>query len=290
MTASAPVTNRPRRSFRRRAARFVLRSLARLAVVYLVVLVVMLFLENKLVYQPSPATAWQPPADPHTQDGWMTAADGAQVHGWWLPPERPEVGAVLVAHGNGGNLSDRGPFAADLHHALGAGVLLFDYPGYGKSPGKPSEQGCYASAEAAYHWLTDAAKIPENRIVLLGESLGGGPAVELATRHPDCRAVVLVSTSTSCPAAAKYHYRWLPTRWLMRNRFDNLTKIGRVKRPVFIAHGTADEIVPFRHGEELFAAANEPKEFLRLDGAPHDIMLLGDFCAVLRRFLERAAP
>ena len=132
-------------------------------------------------------------------------------------------------------------------------------------------------------------QVPANRIVLLGESLGGGPAVELATRH-DHRALVLVFTFTSLPTVAKVHYRMLPTQLLMRTRFDNLAKIGRCRRPVFIAHGTADDVVPFAHGEALFAAANEPKEFLRLEGFGHDLALGDRLCVPLAQFLARHAP
>jgi fermentation-respiration switch protein FrsA (DUF1100 family) len=268
----------------------VLRWLIFLGVAYLGVVAVFKLLENSLVFRPtSAAEEWLTPVDPRTQDVSFASADGTMLHGWWLPPERPGDGAVLVAHGNGGNLSHRGRLAADLHRTLGAGVLLFDYPGYGKSEGKPSEAGCYASGEAAYRWLTDGAKVPANRVVLLGESLGGGPAVELATRH-DHRALVLMFTFTSLPAVAKVHYRWLPTHTLMRNRFDNLAKIGRCNRPVFVAHGTADEVIPLAHGEQLFAAANEPKAFLPLDGLTHNVLVGEQFYAALARFLETAAP
>src|SRR5262249_20051937 len=158
----------------------------------------------------------------------------------------------------GGNLSHRGALMAALRSHLGRSVLAYDYPGYGKSDGEPTEPGCYAAGEAAYRWLTDERKVPANRILLLGESLGGGVAVELASRF-DHEALVLVFSFTSLPAAARCHYPWLPCGLLMSNRYDNLSKIGRCHRPVFITHGTADEIVPFRQGEELFAAANEPK-------------------------------
>jgi fermentation-respiration switch protein FrsA (DUF1100 family) len=261
-----------------------------LLVVYLGVVAVLFWLERSLVFQPSsPAESWLPPVDPRTQDVWFADAGGTKLHGWWLPPDRPETGAVLVAHGNGGNVSHRGKLAADLRRELGTGVLVFDYPGYGKSEGTPGEEGCYAAGEAALTWLTDEAKVPPGRVVLLGESLGGGTAVELATRH-DHRALVLVFTFTSLPAAAKVHYPWLPTHTLMRTRFDNLSKIGRVRRPVFIAHGTADEVVPFRHGEELYVAANEPKEFLRLEGFTHNLLIGDLLCDPLARFLARYAP
>lgn len=274
----------------RRIRRFVVRRLISYPLLYVGVVAVFLLLERSLVFRPSsPADAWLAPEDARTKDVWFADEHGTKLHGWWIPPERPEDGAVLVCHGNGGNVTHRGRLAADLRRTLGAGVLVFDYPGYGKSEGKPTEAGCYAAGDAAFRWLKDVAKVPPNRVILLGESLGGGPAVELATRH-DHRALVLVFTFTSLPAAAKVHYPWLPCRTLMRTRFDNLAKIGRCTRPVFIAHGTADEIIPFSHGEQLFAAANEPKEFLRMEGVTHNILLGDALCVPLAAFLRRYAP
>lgn len=261
-----------------------------LAVVYVGIVFVFWLLERTLVFRPSSADeSWRSPVDSATRDVEMLSSDGTRLHGWWLPGPEPAAGAFLVAHGNGGNLSHRGRLAADLRRTTRAGVLLFDYPGYGKSEGRPTEEGCYAAGEAAFEWLTDKERIPSRNIVLMGESLGGGTAVELATRH-DHRALVLIFTFTSLPAAAKAHFAFLPTRQMMRTRFDNLSKIGRCHRPVFIAHGPQDDVVPFSHGEELFAAANPPKEFLRLDGFGHDLDLGDTLCLPLARFLEHEAP
>jgi len=275
---------------KQRIRRFIIRRLWAYPLIYVGVVLVFLLLERSLVFRPSsPAESWLEPVDPKSKDVFFTDAAGTKLHGWWTAPDDPAAGAVLVAHGNGGNVTHRGPLAADLRRHLGAGVLLFDYPGYGKSESKPSEETCYASAEAAYLWLKNEAHIAPGRIILLGESLGGGPAVEMATRH-EHRALVLVFTFTSLPAAAKYHYPWLPTKWLMQTRFDNLSKIGRCPQPVFIAHGTADEIVPFAHGEQLFAAANESKEFLRMEGMTHNILLGDTLCVPLAVFLRKHAP
>ncbi len=247
-------------------------------------------LERSLVFRPSsPAESWYPAVHAGTRDVSFASSDGAQIHAWWLPGRDPAAGAFLVSHGNGGNLSHRGLLAADLRRTTGAGVLLYDYPGYGNSAGKPTEESCYAAGAAAYEWLTDQEKLAPRCIVLLGESLGGGTAVELATRY-DHRALVLIFTFTSLPAVAKYHYPFLPTRQLMRTRFDNLEKIGRCHRPVFIAHGSSDKVVPFSHSEALFTAANEPKEFLRLEGFGHDLVLGDALCKPLASFLERTAP
>jgi fermentation-respiration switch protein FrsA (DUF1100 family) len=125
--------------------------------------------------------------------------------------------------------------------------------------------------------------------VLIGESLGTGVAVDLATRH-EHRALVLLCPFTTLPAAAKSRFPFLPTHTFMRTRFDSLAKIGGCPRPLFVAHGTDDSTVPFWQGEALFAAANEPKEFLRLDGLGHDIRLGDRLCVPLARFLAAHAP
>ena len=127
-------------------------------------------------------------------------------------------------------------------------------------------------------------KVALERIMLFGGSLGGAMAVELATRQPH-RALILVSTFTSVPDMAQLTVPWLPSRWLVRHRFDNLAKIGQCQGPVFIAHGTADRLVPFSQGERLFAAAKEPKCFFPMEGYDHHNSPGADFYAKLREFL-----
>ncbi|HEV3385288.1 MAG TPA: alpha/beta hydrolase [Gemmata sp.] len=279
----------PRKSFRLRVVRFIGRWLFLFTFFYLGVVVVFWLLERNLVFRPSSAAEWKPPVNPRTEDISLVAADGTKLHAWWLPGRDRAAGAFIHAHGNGGNLSHRGQFAADLQQATGAGVLMFEYPGYGKSEGKPTEEGCYAAGEAAFEWLTRSAGFPAERIVLMGESLGGGTAVELATRH-EHRALVLIYTFTSLPAAAKSHFPFLPTKQLMRTRFDNLSKIGRCHRPVFIAHDPKDEVIPFSHSLALFGAAKPPKEFLQLDGHGHHLPKGDTLCVPIAKFLVEKAP
>src|SRR5439155_16180149 len=123
----------------------------------------------------------------------------------------------------------------------------------------------------------------------LGASLGGAMSVELARRH-ECRAVVLIKAFTSIPDMAQEVFPWLPARYFVRHGYDNLAKLPYVRRPVFIAHGTGDRLTPYTHGERLYAAANEPKEFLRLDGDDHNTPLPDEFFERLRRFLAAHAP
>jgi fermentation-respiration switch protein FrsA (DUF1100 family) len=254
---------------------------------YLGVVVVLLALEHRLVFCPTPAVEdWLPPPSPEVQDVGFICADGVRVHAWWYPHPRA-AGALLYLHGNAGNLSHRAQSIAKFHDGLEESVLIVDYPGYGRSGGRPSEKGCYAAADAAYDWLLEAQKVDPAKIILYGGSLGGGVAVDLASRRPH-RAVVLVKTFTSAPDVACCIYPWLPARWLMRTRFDSLGKIGKIHQPVFIAHGTADALIPFEQGKRLYEAANPPKEFYTLDGADHNDPLPSDFIPRLKSFLHSA--
>src|SRR5262249_23300650 len=154
------------------------------------------------------------------QDVTLPSADGTRIHAWWCPPDGWEAphGATLYCHGNYGNLSQRGQSilrwqAPPLRQA----VLIFDYPGYGKSAGKPSEAGCYAAADAAYDWLVQQQRVPAERLLLHGGSLGSGVAVELASRRRN-RGLALVAPFTSVPDMAQTLFPWLPARWLVRNQ------------------------------------------------------------------------
>jgi fermentation-respiration switch protein FrsA (DUF1100 family) len=270
-------------------------NLARLAVIglylYVASVAVLMAAEDRIVYNAVSATVrWrEPPPGLNPQDVEFTTADGIRLHGWWCPPANwtPEQGALLSCHGKGGNLTlVAGDFTA-WRKTLNVSVLLFDYPGYGKSGGQPSEAGCYAAADAAYDWLVNVQHVPPERVLIHGQSLGGGVAVDLAVRRPQ-RALILTSTFTSFPDAAQAKVLIFPAKWLTHNQFRNVDKIGRLKTPVFIAHGTADDWIPYEQGERLFAAVTSPqKRFLRVDGGPHNL-LHGGIERAIRDFLNEA--
>lgn len=270
--------------------RRLVRWLVRLAVIYLGVCLVLMFLENSLLYHPHKDTdSWlPPPAGLPVEDVWVETPDGTRIHGWYFP-KAGATGVLLYCHGNAGNLSHRGPVAPEFMAALGQSILLFDYPGYGKSDGKPSEAGCYAAADAVYDWLTQTKQIPGERIILFGKSLGGGVATDLAVRRPH-RAVVLVKAFTSFPDIAQSQVPYLPSRWLVRNKFDNLEKIARCTQPVAVSAGDCDTLIPWWMGEKLFATAQEPKWFYRMAGCGHNDALPPEFLSGLAEFLQRSAP
>src|SRR5262249_37238925 len=147
-----------------------------------------------------------------------------RIHAWWIPQPGAR-GALLYCHGNAGNLSHCARLALLLKQALGESVLLIDYPGYGKSEGQPNEPGCHAAGDAAHEWLIQVQKIPPERVILFGTSLGAAVATDLASRRPH-RALVLVRAFTSAPDMAQHLYPFLPARWLTRSRFDSLARIG----------------------------------------------------------------
>lgn len=248
--------------------------------------------EDRLVFRPThtPEPASEPDgirltagaSGPRAYPITLATADGTPIRAWWCPVPGA-TGAVLYCHGNAGDLHDRAEPVARVMAELGESVLVFDYPGFGLSGGKPSEAGCYAAADAAYDWLTHN-DIPADRITVVGVSLGGGVAVDLASRRP-ARALVLVKTFTSIPDVAAHLLLGLPVRNLMTNRFDSRAKIGRCRQPLFVASGTADRLIPYRHGVELYDAGNEPKRFHPLAGSDHNDPLTPDFFAALREFL-----
>lgn len=262
-----------------------LRSLLYVLVGYAGLVLMLVALENKLVYHPT--TDWAPPPNADIGDVELVCADGTPIHGWWCPAKDADL-VLLYCHGNAGNLSWRGNSIVKLRELLGVSVLIIDYPGYGKSEGSPSEQGCYQSADAAYEWLADKKNFAPKKIVLYGGSLGGGVVVDLASRK-DHLALVLVKTYTSLPDAACSLYWWLPVpiRSLMTNRFDSMSKIASCRRPVFVAHGTGDEFIPYAQGERLYQAANEPKRFFSIPGARHNDPLPEGFFTSLKEFLAK---
>lgn len=255
---------------------------------WLFVVVAAMFLENSLIYFPAvyPEGDWNPAGLP-VEDAWFQAADGTRLHGWYVPKENARA-AVLFCHGNGGNITHRVDALTMLNRRAAVSVLIFDYRGYGRSEGKPSEAGVLADARAARAWLAAREKIAEADIVLLGESLGGAVAVDLAARD-GARVLVLESTFSSLPDVAAYHYPFLPVRWAMRSQFDAVGKIGMYHGPLFQAHGDVDTIVPLQFGRHLFEAANEPKQFLPLPGHDHNDPMPAEFYEAVAVFLSQSS-
>jgi pimeloyl-ACP methyl ester carboxylesterase len=241
-------------------------------------------LENSLVFHPTPSHADATPLPYPLEDVTLQTADGVKLHARWCP--HPETqGVLLYFHGNAGNLEHRGKLMHDFWRSLDRSVLIVDYPGFGRSEGSPTEAGCYASAEAAYEWLTRVKGIAPDRIVIAGESLGGGVAVDLASKRPH-QALVLIRTFTSVPDVVKTNMGISSANALMVNRFESLKKIPSCKSPVFLAQADRDQSIPYEHAEQMRAACTGRVHFHRLRGLGHNDALPRDFFEELRAFLD----
>ena len=239
-------------------------------------------LANRLIFYPIryPEGDWSAQSRLGAQDRYLTTRDGVRVHAWWM--DQPGSGlATLFLHGNAGNITHREYHANEIR-ASGSALLLLDYRGYGKSEGSPSESGVYADADAAYDFLIQAG-YPPKRIVLHGESLGTAVALDLASRR-ECAGVILEAPLRSVGAIAAGVVPVLGP--LLVRGFDSERKIGRVGAPLLIIHGTSDDIVPFSHGQALFAAAREPKWFWAVKGARHNDLVVEAGTAYRTRLRE----
>lgn len=221
------------------------------------------------------------------QDVFIETADEVTVHGWFVAGRSSQV--LLFFHGNAGNISHRLDSIRQFVE-LGLSVLIIDYRGYGQSGGKTTESGIYRDADAAWRYLTEDRGISASNIILFGRSLGASVASHLAAQHQPL-ALIVESSFTSVPDIAAELYPWLPARWL--SRFGHATRdyVRDVRCPVLVAHSRDDEIIPYHHGEQIYASANEPRTLLTLRGSHNDAFLRDERAYIdgVRTFLTDAS-
>src|SRR5882724_3701193 len=269
--------------------RFLIQVAAGAGGLYLLAIGILMAFEDRFIYHPVPAARWwcEPPSGFAARDVDLVSADGTLIGGRWFPCDGA-AGAVLICHGQAGNLSlECGPRQlTGWIQDIGVSVFIFDYPGYGRSGGIPTEDGCYAAAAAAFDWLTATQQVPPEQVLVYGRSLGTGVAVELASRRPH-RALILVNPYTSLPDVAARRFGLWPAHLVMRNQFPSSAKIGRCFGATLIVHGTDDNLIPYALGRELYEAANEPKRFLSVEGGRHSGGLPSAFFPTVRDFLAQ---
>lgn len=258
----------------------------------LMVVVALRVIENQLIYFPPPYPEGFPSPQTYqgeVEDVWLMTEDGVRINAFYHShPASKQV--LLWFHGNAENIG----YGLEHLRALakiGINILAVDYRGYGRSEGKPDEAGVYHDADAAYDYLINQRHFRPQDIIIYGHSLGGAVAVNLASRRP-CGGLVVQSSFTSALAMARRMFAIPLIGYAAKSRFDSLRKIRDVHAPILIVHGTRDEVVPFAMGQQLFAAAPEPKRFYPIEGAGHNnLMEVGgeSYLACLRRFLDESA-
>jgi len=220
------------------------------------------------------------------EDVYFFSPDGVKLNGWYIPAKEARV-TVLFCHGNAGNISHRIDVIY-LFYKLGLDVFIFDYRGYGRSQGKPTEGGLYLDAQAAYKYLIEKQNLEEESIVIYGKSIGANVAVELCSKV-ETAALISESAFTSALEMGKKLFPFLPLKWLISIKFDALSKIKNITVPKLIIHSEDDKIIPFRHGRKLFEAAPEPKEFYPMRGGHNEALFLAkeDFVNKIDLFLQK---
>jgi hypothetical protein len=201
------------------------------------------------------------------EDCYFTTSDNIRLHGWFISSQQARA-SLLVCHGNAGNISHRIDLAKKLL-SLHINVFMFDYRGYGRSEGEPSEEGLYRDAAAAYDYLLTRHDVDSNHIIAFGQSLGSAVAVDLATKR-QCKALILEAGFSSAADVAQSLFWWLPIHFFIRSKFDSFTKITSLSLPILFIHGENDRTIPLALGKKLYNAANKPKWLYAIPNADHN--------------------
>jgi len=237
-------------------------------VVYVGFGVILYLLQSKFLYCPIKHVTYTPQdIDLKYEDISLVSGNGTKINAWYIPAVNAKD-TLLFCHGNGGNIMHRLDSIQQFNE-LGLNCLIFDYQGYGKSEGKPNEQGTYDDARAAYDWLVDNKKLSSDNIIIFGRSLGGSIAAKLAA-EVDCAGLVLESSFTSYLDMAKSCYPYMPVKFFVKYKYKTIEHLASVTCPLLVIHSLEDDVVPYKFGRELYESANEPKEFVEISGGHND--------------------
>lgn len=269
----------------------ILKLILVVAACYGLLVVIVYLMQGRMLYIPNlpgrTLTATPESAGMDYQDVSIETADGVKLHGWFIPGQSSRV--LLFFHGNAGNISHRLDSIRQFYE-LGLSVFIIDYRGYGQSEGRTTEGGLYRDADAAWRYLIENRSLRASDIVIFGRSLGASVASRLAAQHQPL-ALIVESSFTSVPDIAGDLYPWLPVRYLSHLSHSTRDHVRNVSSPVLVIHSRDDEIIPFHHGEAIFASANEPKTLLAIRGTHNDGFLRDErtYIGGLRAFLAGLA-
>lgn len=217
------------------------------------------------------------------QELWVKTEDGLSLLAWFAPPREQDGKVIVLYHGNAGHIGHR---AAKMQQFIrkGYGVYLCEYRGYGGNPGSISEDGLHKDARSALKWL-DSHGYPPSQWIIYGESLGSGPAVQMAAEFQP-KILVLEAAFSSALDVARVAYPWLPVDYLMKDRFDNMSKIKSVRASLMMIHGDEDTVIPPPLAQKLYDAANHPKELAMIDGGRHNDLYEHHAGSIIMDWLE----
>ena len=224
--------------------------------------------QDKLIFFPSKEII-ETPKDYNLpyKDLYFSLDSQTKIHAWLI--ENPKAKSVIIlCHGNAGNIANRLHLIYHIYQ-MNFSILIFDYPGFGKSTGKVNEESSYQAAQKSWDYLVEEKKVKSNHIIIWGRSIGGAIAAHLA-KNKQAEALILESSFTSLLSIAKKQFPVFPIKQIARYSYDTSKIIAEIKIPTLIIHSKEDEIIPFTHGEELYKKANEPKQFLEIKGSHNE--------------------
>ncbi|MBL7198047.1 MAG: alpha/beta hydrolase [Candidatus Omnitrophica bacterium] len=264
-----------------------MRILRLILIFSILIFVYLKYFERKGIYYPTKGIEFTPThIGLKYEDVFFNTDDGLKLNGWFIPAENPRA-TLLFCHGNAGNISHRIEII-EIFNKLELNVFIFDYRGYGRSQGSPSEEGLYRDAQAAYKYLLNRENIKKGAIVIYGKSIGANVAIDLASKvKPAC--LISESGFSSAYDMAKKLFPYLPIKWIITIKYDALTKIKNIPIPKLIIHSQDDEIIPFRLGKKLFDAAVQPKEFYQMRGGHNEAIFMAreEYGVKINNFLSR---
>ena len=259
-------------------------TLSSIVVAYLVVLVFIYFYQRNLLYHPSENNYQNDEVEFNYEEVYIEVENEIKLKSWLINKDLKKLKTLLIFHGNAGDLSNR-IYKLNELNKLEINILLISWRGFSGNKGSPTEKNLYKDAEAAIKWL-NKKNVNNNQIILYGESLGTGIAVEMAKKN-DFNSIILESPFTSIENSAKIYYPYLPVKYLLKDRYDTVSKIKMVESPIMIMHGEKDDVVPFSMGKELFEKANSPKQSYFTPDDDHMMEFNSSLLKNIKDFIEK---
>ena len=253
-------------------------------IAYVVVIIFIYFYQRNLLYHPSENNYQNDEPQFNYKEVNINVEANIKLKSWFIEKDLIKFKTLLIFHGNAGDLSNR-IYKLNELNKLKLNILLISWRGFSGNNGSPTEKNLYKDAEAAIKWLNQR-KITNNQIILYGESLGTGVAVEMAKKN-NFNSIILESPFTSIENSAKIYYPYLPVKLLLKDRYDSINKIQKIKSPILIMHGKKDDVVPFSMGKELFDKANDPKHSYFTSIDDHMMEFNSELLKEIKNFIEK---
>ena len=253
-------------------------------VIYLILLTLIYINQRKLLYLPSENNYLDDPINFTYNEFFIEVDQEVKIKSWLIEKDLKKYKTILFLHGNAGNLFNRS-YKLNRLNELNLNVLIISWRGFSGNLGKPNETNLYGDAKKAVKWLNDKG-VESKNIILYGESLGTGVAVEIGQSNK-FNSIILESPYTSMVKAAKIYYPYLPVKFLLKDKYDSEKKIKNIKTPILIMHGKKDNIVPFYMGKKLFEIANKPKKFLQIEEDDHMLSFNENLLFEIKNFINK---